>query len=96
MACTINQPNPLENLWDIVNIKVNRESAHWDPKKFYHAINETWSAIPINIFENFISSMPKRCAEVMKNRSYATKYYIVPHNPICFVVLIFNLYLPFC
>lgn len=66
--------NPIENLWEIVNRKVNRESAHRDPNKLYQAINEAWSAIPMNIIENLISSMPKRCSEVLKNRGYATKY----------------------
>ena len=66
--------NKIENLWEIVDRKVNRKSAHQNPNKLYQAIKETWSAIPISILEHLISSMPKIWPEVLKNRGYATKY----------------------
>ena len=46
---------PIENLWEIVNRKVNS-----DPNKLYQVISKACSAIPMNITDNLISSMPKR------------------------------------
>lgn len=66
--------NPIENLWEIVNKKVNREAVHRDPTKLYQAINDAWSDIPMSTVESLISSMPRRCAAVLKNSGYATKY----------------------
>ena len=72
--------NPIKNVWEIVNRQVNRESAHRDLNKLYQTINKAWSDIPLNIIENLISSIPKRCSEGLKNRNYATKYQILLHN----------------
>lgn len=66
--------NPIENLWEIVGRGVNRDAVYGDKNKLFEAVERAWSAIPKKIIDNLIGSMNKRCADVIKNKGYATKY----------------------
>lgn len=66
--------NPIENLWEIVDRGVNRDAVYGDKNKLFEAVERAWSAIPKKIIDNLIGSMNKRCADVIKNKGYATKY----------------------
>lgn len=66
--------NPIENLWEIVDKRINREGISGDKEKLFEAVKDAWNSIPNNIIENLITSMPNRCKAVLKNKGYATKY----------------------
>lgn len=66
--------NPIENLWEIVNLKINRENCK-TKEDLFEAAKIAWEAISSpDIINNLISSMPKRCACVIQNKGFATKY----------------------
>lgn len=65
--------NPIENLWEIVNLKINRENCK-TKENLFEAVKIAWEAISPDIINNLISSMPKRCACVIQNKGFATKY----------------------
>lgn len=65
--------NPIENLWEIVNSKINRENCS-TKEALFEAVKEAWYNISPEIISNLISSMPKRCSEVIKNNGLSTKY----------------------
>lgn len=65
--------NPIENLWDIVDRKINRENVR-NKDQLYEEIKKTWEEIPKQIIDNLIGSMPRRCKAVIDNNGFATKY----------------------
>lgn len=65
--------NPIENLWEIVNTKINRENCTTKVALF-EAIKVAWYSISADVIGNLISSMPKRCAAVIQSKGFATKY----------------------
>lgn len=65
--------NPIENLWDIVDRKVNRENCR-NTDELFRQVEIAWNGISGDILLNLIESMPRRCEEVLKNKGYATKY----------------------
>jgi len=65
--------NPIENLWcdvkrAISEIKPSNNFQLWE------AVQRTWSSIPVKRCQNLVDSMHKRCAAVIANKGYATKY----------------------
>ena len=60
--------NPIENLWEIVDRRINREHVKNDQ------IMKAWSEIPKDIIDYLIESMPRRCQAVIDNKGFATKY----------------------
>lgn len=66
--------NPIENLWEIVNRKIDREGVNGDKDKLFEATVEAWLGISPQVINNLIASMPKRCSDVIKNNGYAIKY----------------------
>jgi hypothetical protein len=65
--------NPIEMLW----IDVEKEVKKKKPKNLndlYRIIQEVWDNIPIDRCIRLIESMPRRCAEVIKQMGMATKY----------------------
>lgn len=65
--------NPIENLWEIVNQRIDRNNVR-NTNELFINIKEAWSSIPATIINNLIASMPRRCAAVIKNSGFATKY----------------------
>ncbi|CAK9819099.1 Transposable element Tcb1 transposase [Anthophora quadrimaculata] len=65
--------NPIEMLW----IDVDHEIKRRKPKNIqdlFEMIEEAWKSIPVDRCIRLINSMQRRCAEVIKNKGYATKY----------------------
>lgn len=65
--------NPIENLWSIVKKSV----ANYKPKnlnELYSIIQTAWNNIPVEKCQKLVDSMPKRCAEVIKNNGFWTNY----------------------
>lgn len=65
--------NPIENLWDIVDRKINRDDCR-NADELFRQVEIAWNEISGEILSNLIESMPRRCKEVLKNKGYATKY----------------------
>src|SRR5262249_51338146 len=51
--------NPIENLWGIINSKV-QEHDHTTVRGLRQAIFEEWNAIPPAICQSLVASMPRR------------------------------------
>ena len=65
--------NPIENLWEIVNGRINRGECNSINALFDH-VKKAWDSINIDTIDKLINSMPNRLKEVIKNNGYATKY----------------------
>jgi transposase len=67
--------NPIENLWDELEKRVrahvplpkNREN-------LWEILQEEWSNIDINKYQNLVDSMPRRISAVIKSKGHPTKY----------------------
>lgn len=68
--------NPIENMWE----QLEREVRQKHPEKFtnkdqlFAALSQAWSEISENKIRSLLESMPRRCAEVIKNKGFSTKY----------------------
>lgn len=65
--------NPIENLWEIVNSRINREECNSTNALFYQ-VKKAWDSINMDTIDKLINSMPNRLKEVIKNNGYSTKY----------------------
>lgn len=65
--------NPIENLWSIVDQRIDRSQAS-NKDALFQAIQEAWNAIPEEIIHNLVDSMPRRCQAAIAAKGYATKY----------------------
>lgn len=66
--------NPIENLWEILNLKIRGENRYTNKAEIFSALQRAWTEISPQTIRNLIESMPRRCAAVIKNNGYATKY----------------------
>ena len=65
--------NPIENLWEIVNRRINREGVR-NKDQLFEQIQKAWATIPQNFIYHLIKSKPRRCKAVIDNKGFATKY----------------------
>lgn len=65
--------NPIENLWEIVDNKI-RFKNYANKDELFLALDREWKTIDPQVVQNLIRSMPRRCAEILKNKGYWTKY----------------------
>lgn len=65
--------NPIENLWEIADRRVKRDNSS-NTDSLFAQVEKAWKNIPIKFINNLIESMPRRCAAVIKNNGYSTKY----------------------
>lgn len=65
--------NPIENLWELVNRRIDWTSIR-NGDELFNKLQEAWKSISMKTIDNLIASMPKRCAEVIKCNGFATKY----------------------
>lgn len=66
--------NPIENLWEILDRKIRNLNTYSNKASLYDAIVNAWNSIPRETIDALINSMPRRCAEIIKNKGYAIKY----------------------
>ena len=57
--------NPIENLWEIVNMKINRENCK-NKANLFQALKIAWEGITLDTINNLISSMSRRCSHLHK------------------------------
>lgn len=65
--------NPIENLFAILKRKVGNRRFQ-NKKDLMDSLKFEWERIPMSTINNLLESMPRRCAEVIKNKGYYTKY----------------------
>jgi hypothetical protein len=64
--------NPIENLWDHLDRAIRKENAgRFESKEtLVKAAQRSWNNITSKHIDKLIFSMPRRCAEVIKNNGY--------------------------
>lgn len=65
--------NPIENMWDQVDHKI-RHKTYRNVNELLAALREAWRTMDMSYIQKLIESMPRRCAEVIKQKGYYTKY----------------------
>ena len=65
--------NPIENLWDSVDKRIDRSKATY-LDKLWEAIQNAWYSISIGICQRLVDSVGKRCRTALKSKGYPTKF----------------------
>ena len=65
--------NPIGNMWMIAKRNIGKRVFR-NGEELFVELEKQWNSIPNEYIEKLISSMPKRCSEIIKNKGYATKY----------------------
>lgn len=65
--------NPIENLWSILDRKLQLRTPQNENDLFLF-LESGWNALETGLLQKLVDSMPHRCAAVIKNRGYCTKY----------------------
>uniref|UniRef100_A0A2M4DS53 Putative transposase n=1 Tax=Anopheles darlingi TaxID=43151 RepID=A0A2M4DS53_ANODA len=65
--------NPIEHAWDLQERKIRRTriTSRLDLE---NKLKEAWATISADFTQNLVNSMPRRLAEVIKMKGYATRY----------------------
>lgn len=66
--------NPIENLWEILNRRIRNNNKYSTKNELFSALMQAWREIPQDTIQNLLESMPRRCAAIIQNNGYATKY----------------------
>lgn len=66
--------NPIENLWCFLKKRLGEHDKPKNRDDLWKMVQEVWMSIPVSFCRKLIESMPRRCAEVLKNKGYSTKY----------------------
>ena len=70
--------NPIEHLWDELDRRVRRRVAPPETlDSLAQALQEEWTAIPVDVIQNLIGSMGRRCQAVIDSRGGHTRYKIL-------------------
>jgi hypothetical protein len=68
--------NPIENLWDHLDraIRIENGGRFESREALVEAAQRAWKNITSEYIDKLIFSMPRKCAEVIKNNGYSTRY----------------------
>lgn len=67
--------NPIEHIWDALDRRVrSRVNAPATPNELFQALQQEWAAIPAQVIQDLIASMPRRCRTVIAARGGHTPY----------------------
>lgn len=66
--------NPIENLWNYLDDKINRLKYGSKKMDFYKACLNAWNDIPNDLLQNLVKSIPKRLQDIIAAKGYHTKY----------------------
>lgn len=64
---------PIEHLWDEVKRRL-RGQRFTNENALFEGIQAAWESIPTSTCEKLVDSMARRCAKVIENKGYSTKY----------------------
>jgi transposase len=65
--------NPIENLWSILERKVQERSPKSE-QQLFDLLQAEWQLMTEEKLSSLVESMPRRCQAVIDNKGYATKY----------------------
>ncbi len=65
---------PIETLWNDVDVDAIKAKKPKSLADLEVTIKEAWAGISVQRCVKLVESMPRRLAQVLKNRGYATKY----------------------
>ena len=65
-------PNTIENLW--TDVKKSVHTCNPTSNALWMAVKESWERIPITNYQDLVGYMTRRCAAVIANKGYSTKY----------------------
>lgn len=65
--------NPIENLWSILDWRVKSRRLN-NAEELFTCLRNAWNALPVDLLERLVDSMPRRCQAVIDSRGYPTKY----------------------
>ena len=65
--------NPIEHLWCDIKFAVS-EAKLKNAEELWKVVQSSWAGIPVQRCQRLVDSMQHRCAAVIKNRGYSTKY----------------------
>lgn len=65
--------NPIEMVWNMLDTKIRKHSIT-NKKELQSRLQEEWPKIDKKYLETLVESMPKRLAEVIRQKGYPTKY----------------------
>ena len=67
--------NPIGNGWRKVKVQIaDREYKARNLDEIFDIAEEEWNKLPLDYFQNLITSMPRRCAAIIAARGGHTKY----------------------
>jgi len=66
--------NPIENLWEILNQHRDKSKRMKNTTELWEDCQKTWATITPDLCMKLVESMPRRLAEVIKNKGGSTKY----------------------
>jgi len=67
--------NPIEHLWDELERHVRaHKPLPKNRENLWEILQEEWSNIEVNKYQNLVNSMPHRISAVINNKGYPTKY----------------------
>lgn len=65
--------NPIENLWSILDQR-SKERRPSTTQELFEILKHEWNALPSDVLQRLVESMPRRCQAVIENKGFATKY----------------------
>jgi hypothetical protein len=67
--------NPIENIWQTLNLAIDKRMPRIHSyQRLEEVVCEEWNKIDKEVVLNCIRSMPKRCAEVIRNHGGSIDY----------------------
>ena len=65
--------NPIENVWDHSERQIQGEKFS-SKEALRERVQDVWKSIPLDYLRKLVDSMPRRVAELMKNKGGNTSY----------------------
>jgi hypothetical protein len=65
--------NPIENLWNELDRRLKNRRCNSE-EELFDVLKAGWEALPDDLLESLVDSMPRRCQAVIEARGNATKY----------------------
>ena len=67
--------NPIEHAWDVIGRAINeRDNAPETLQELAEALTEEWNALPLDVINNLVDSMPRRLHALIQARGGHTRY----------------------
>jgi hypothetical protein len=65
--------NPIENLWSILDQRLKHRDVN-TAEQLFNVLQTAWEGLPVQLLEDLVDSMPRRCAAVIESKGWPTTY----------------------